>query len=218
VKVSPLVVLAAMAAVVPSLAGGFAVADQFSTFGWIADDDRAIHIALALAASVFSAAASGVGAVQLEQALQAVTTGQQRQAPRPGRRAAHLPAPTLGAVLCLFSAPALFVGTVLPYETSSQGTYTLLNFQDTHYLWGGVVGWWIPIILLMLVSAGTLVPTATSEWQFVSGGMLIAFGIGLLAGFISLFVYTPGAAAPGGEIGTVGGVIATVGGFMAILR
>ncbi len=150
-RVSLLVVLAALAAVVPSAAGGFAVADQLSAYGWLVIDTRTVHLVIAGAASFFSA------------------------------------------------------------------TFTLVNVNDPSSLWPGVIGWWIPIVLLALVSAGTLIWTAT-KWRFVSGGMLLAFGVGLLTAFISPFIYTPTSAGPGGVIGTVGGALATLGGLLAVLR
>ncbi len=211
-RVSLLVVLAALAAVVPSAAGGFAVADQLSAYGWLVIDTRTVHLVIAGAASFFSALVSGVGAAQLDRVFQVAITGR-----HPVHRPVRAPSPAFGAVLCLFSSLVLFLGTVLPDQTISGVTFTLVNVNDPSSLWPGVIGWWIPIVLLALVSAGTLIWTAT-KWRFVSGGMLLAFGVGLLTAFISPFIYTPTSAGPGGVIGTVGGALATLGGLLAVLR
>jgi hypothetical protein len=117
----------------------------------------------------------------------------------------------------------LFVGTVLPYQIVGQNTFTLVTFQSASNLWGGVVGWWIPIVLMMLVAASVLISVTRVEWRFIAGGMLLAFAVPLLTGFVANALYAssnplaPSPLAPGGAIGTVGGVVATIGGFLAIL-
>src|SRR5207248_10911150 len=131
-------------AAIPSAVAGFKLADELATMGYVARNDRSVHLAIAAVALVTAAVAAGVSISQTDQ-----SQAQGRE--DDGLVLGGVQRATWGPVSAFFGAPLLIAATLIPFAANGPAHYILVDFRLPFSDWAGsAISWWFPTGLIMM--------------------------------------------------------------------